>query len=395
MARAPETCEVDGAGPAPGSRQVPSTRRALLAGGVGLLGALGALTACGDEEERSSREMWDSLGERPEKYSAEPRVAPDSITPEDRRGLECSPARFVLTASSRRATFEPMDAQVFRGDSEEEPSSPVSAPEGEEFLLCTLDREHFVWDIAAATEPPTARIVVQRPSGEIALPMDVDFIPGSYLMRVAADPAPEDAVLEVSERGKMQRLSLIDGSLVHSDVAHIYGRTQLVGDSWPAGGVEIRGEQSPEADGEEARDAHGTKDRITLLGMSARDMPMARSLGWAPDGEQLLRLEISAVHRVVRAEDGAAVLLPVDLSGSVLRLPDGSEREPVEVDDARHQPDGGSLGETVYLWFSVPVDLTAAEVHLVVIPFPRREGLAEELAASCAMTIPLTLEQPR
>lgn len=373
------------------ARALPGRRR-LLTGGAAL-GLLGALSACAGEQQQKARERWAALGERPDKYGAEPRTLPASITPEDRRGLESSVGRHVLTGTERRADLEPLDAASILNE-DEPPDEPVTAPEGEEFLLFTLDAVQLVWRLPDTVPLPRARCVVRRPGGEEGFPLDLRQASGTWIVRVAADAAPQDAVLEVVELGRTQRLSLIDGSLVHTDVPHLYGRTRVTGTSWPGGGVEAFGKQAPEADGEEAEDAHGNRDRISLLAKAVRDMPLSRSLGWAADGEQLLRLTVDAWHRVFRPDSGASVLLPLDLTGSVLRLPDGTERQPAEVMDARHQPELGGLRGTVLLTFSVPVDLTSAEVRLAAIPFPRREGLADQLAASCAMTVPLTLEPP-
>lgn len=373
------------------ARRTRPARRALLAGGLGI-GLLGALAACGDDEEQA-REEWSAMGERPEKHANEPRVLGEPLTPEDPRGLECSSARLTLTNVARRSVLEPEDARIISGKGEG-PSRSLNAPEDEEFLLFTLGSESFVWDLDQRPEPPAASIAVRRHDGTVVTVMDPVQLPGNYTVRVAADPDPQDAVLEVSEGGRTQRLSLIDGSLIDTEVPHVYGRTRLSGSAWPGGGIEVVGEQAPDASGQEARDADGGIDRVTLVALSARDMPMSRSLGWAEDGEQLLRLEIDAFHHFSRREIGS-VLLPVDLAASVLRLPDGTEREPLAIADSLRPPDGPALGSTVHLWFSIPVDLEAAEARITAVPFPRRKGLAEQLAASCSMTIPLTLEQQR
>ncbi|MGO1225374.1 MULTISPECIES: hypothetical protein [unclassified Brachybacterium] len=133
--------------------------------------------------------------------------------------------------------------------------SAVSSAPGEEFLLLPLDVEHGAWKLSDPVEPPLVRIVVRGAGGEVVAPLDPTQVPGSCLVRVVADPAPEDAVLEVIQWGKARRLSLIDG--------------------------------------------------FSVLALSARDLPMNRSFGWAGDGEQLLRLEIDAFHWFSRREGGA------------------------------------------------------------------------------------------
>lgn len=364
-------------------------RRGLLAGGA-VLGLLGALSACTGEQEREDRERWASLGEQPERYDATSRTSPDPFTPEDRRGLECSLGQLLLTARGRRDSLEPVEIQEVLGE-DELPQEGLAAPEGEQFLLCTLDVERILWELPEGVPLPRARFVVRRPGGEISVPVDPRKTTGTWIVRVVADPSPEDAVLEVVELGRTQRLSLVDGSLVHTDVPHIYGRSEVVGEPWPGGGAVLEGEQAPEASGQDSRDAHGNLDRITLQALAVKDVPLSRTLGWAADGEQYLRVMVNTWQHFSRPDSGASVLLPLDLSGSRLRLPDGTEREPALIADSRRQQDILHPTNMAVLWFSAPVDLTAAEVRISANPFPRREGLAEELAASCAMTIPLTL----
>lgn len=367
-------------------------RRALLLGGV--TGVVGAAALSGCTGRHDSGPDWEALGEEPERYRAEAGTRPGRIETEDPRGLESSVGRLVVTGAERRAALEPQDA-VSLSDGVEEPPEPVSAPDGEEFLLVELDVEDVQWRLAESIPPPRTRFVLRRGDGEVTTPVAANGLVGTWLLRVAADPAPEDAVLEVVEFGRTQRLSLVDGSLVHTDVPHLYGRSRLVGEDWPGGGIALEGEQAPEAVGQSAEDERGDRDSVALQALSARDLPMSRARGWAADGERLLRLEIDTWHRVTRRDDFVSVLLPVDLSRSVLRLPDGGEREPVRLEDSRHLPEWRELGGTVVLWFSVPVDTSDAEVLVRATPFPRREGLAEELAASCAMTIPLTFEPPQ
>lgn len=369
-------------------RTGPTTgRRALLAGGTALA-LLGALTACEDDKGPTARSE-DDLGALPTRI--EP-TAVAALTPEDPRGLASSVTRIVLAGSERHRSLDPDRVSELTGRSA--PEEPLEAPEGEEFLLVALKDEEPLWTTSAFPEPPVGRVIVRRPEGEESFPVPIDRVSTGMLLRIVADPGPEDAVLELTELGRTQRLSLLDGTLLHTDLPDLSDRAVLSGENWFDQGVELVGTQDPAAEREEATDAGGATDRVTLQAMHGTTTPLDPVLGWAPEGAQLLAVVVQAFQQH-RARPGAEqVLLPMDLSGSRLVLPDGEEREVLAVQDPLHAPPGKDLGTDIRLWFEIPLDLTSAEVHVAATPFPRRDGLAEELAASCAMTIPLPLETP-
>lgn len=366
----------------------PATgRRALLAGGTALA-LLGALTACEDEKGPTARSA-DDLGALPTRI--EPTVVA-ALAPEDPRGLASSLTRIVLRGSERQRTLDPDRVAELTGGSA--PEKPLEAPDGEEFLLAALEGEEPLWSTSAFPEPPDGRVIVRRPEGEESFPVPIDRVSSGILLRIVADPGPEDAVLELTELGRTQRLSLVDGTLLHTDLPDLSVRTVLGGENWFDQGVELVGTQEPAAEREEATDAGGGTDRVTLQAMHGTTTLLDPVLGWAPEGAQLLAVVVQALQQH-RARAGAEqVLLPMDLSDSHLVLPDGEEREVLAVQDQLHAPPGRELGTRITLWFEIPLELTSAEVHVAAMPFPRRDGLAEELAASCAMTIPLTLETP-
>ena len=360
-------------------------RRALLAGGTALA-LLGALTACDDEKGPAVRSE-DDLGVLPT------RIEPDavaSLTPEDPRGLACSLTRIVLAGGEQLRTLEPDRVAELTGGST--PEEPLEAPEGEGYLLVALEGEEPLWVTQSFPEPPVGRVIVRRPDGEEAFPVPVERVRSGMLLRTVADPAPEDAVLELTELGRTQRLSLVDGTLLHTDLPDLGSRTVLDGEDWFGAGTELVGTQDPAAQREEATDPAGGRDRVTLQAMYGATAPLDPVLGWASEGAQSLLVVVQAFQTHRARPDAEQILLPMDLSGSRLALADGEEREALAVQDEMHAPPGRRTGPDARLWFEIPVDLTSAEVHVVAAPFPRREGLAEELAASCAMTIAVSLE---
>lgn len=369
-----------------GARPAPSApRRALLAGGAALA-LLGALTACDDEKGPAVR-AGDDLGDLPTRI--EPgAVAP--LTPEDPRGLACSLTRVVLTGGEQLRALAPDRVSELTGGSA--PEEPLEAPEGEGYLLVALEGEEPLWVTQTFTEPPICRVIVRRPDGEETFPVPVDRVRSGMLLRTVADPAPEDAVLELTELGRTQRLSLVDGTLLHTDLPDLGSRTVLDGEDWFGAGTELVGTQDPAAQREEATDPAGGRDRVTLQAMYGATAPLDPVLGWASEGAQFLLVVVQAFQTHRAQPDAEQILLPMDLSGSRLVLPGGEEREVLVVRDEMHAPPGRSAGTDIQLWFEIPLDLVSAEVHVAATPFPRREGLAEELAASCAMTIPLSFE---
>lgn len=145
-----------------------------------------------------------------------------------------------------------------------------------------------------------------------------------------------------------------------------------------------------------------TPDRVAgLTGESTPEEPIEAPEGEgfllvAPEGEEPPWISQTIPERpvdrvIVRRPDGEeAFPVPIDQvrSGTLLRTVADPAHE-----DALHAPPGARTGTDIRLWFEIPLDLASAEVHVAATPFPRCDGLAEELAAGCAMTIPLAFER--
>jgi hypothetical protein len=191
-------------------------------------------------------------------------------------------------------------------------------------------------------------------------------------------------VLEVTTQGKVQTLSLIDGSRVSSEVEHAY----------PMPSVRVRGEGGSEP--ETARSTTVSAQvpasvddedaPLDILGMTASSSwvtPFHAVHGW-PEGEELyvgVPLALSQTHR----RGSQAIGFPVGIGTIELELPDGERRAPLgsptDVPVTQmDQIEGITRAEALFL---VPSGMESARLLVTLDPYERREGLAEELRA-CA-----------
>src|SRR5690606_24657110 len=144
-----------------------------------------------------------------------------------------------------------------------------------------------------------------------ALPGQHDRGMSGVRQRTDAAQAPECVVRDLAALGRTQRLSLVDGALLDTDLPDLEGRT----------------------------------------------VP-----GWAAEEAQLLLVVVQAFQSHRARPDAEQLLLPMDLSGSRLVLPGGEEREVLAFQDALHAPPGARTGTDIRLWFEISLDLASAEV---------------------------------
>lgn len=366
-----------------------TSRRALVVGGLaGLTGAV-ALGGCtpSPTARKATGPDWTSLGDR--LVIVRPESLPDlePAAPEGPGRLETSAGRYVLAGTHLRTVLDPMLAGELRFGSDA-PEEEIAAPEGEEYLFFSLESELVPWGFTRYARRPQIVVRIHRPDGQVELVENWATIAGDHMVRVIADPGPEDAVLEITDHDKVQRLSLIDGSLLDSEVRHIYGRHLLVGATPGVAAIELedRFEAEHETEG-------GELDRLTLETTHAATSPMTSRLGWAEDGEQFVGVRVRTEQFYSPAFSRSRTPVPVDPSISVLRLADGTELSPVDIENAATAGDRGVFSPTEdLLWFAVPADLEVAHLALRVEPFPRRADLAELLDVDAGLITELTFE---
>lgn len=370
-----------------------TTRRALVGGLTGLAGAA-ALGGCTTPraERPDPWPDWQSLGDHlvTVREDALPDLEP--AAPQGPGRLETSVGRYALTGTRLTRTLDPALAAELRF-SAEAPEQEITAPEGEEYLFVALEHESVLWGVSRYARRPDCVVRVHRPGGTVELAASWATIAQSHMVRVAADPGPEDAVLEITDHDKVQRLSLIDGSLLDSEVRHIYDRHQLVGAEPGAGTVRLDGRFEAAHGDDEDGDDEGERDLLTLETRYALTAPMTSRLWWAEAGELFLGVGVRAEQFYSPTSIVSPTAVPVDPSPSVLRLADGTELTPVDIENAGTARDPGSFSLTEHLlWFAVPSDLDAADLVLRVDPFPRRADLAELLDAGAGLATELTFE---
>ncbi|GAA1727065.1 hypothetical protein [Brachybacterium phenoliresistens] len=351
-------------------------RRSLL--GAGLTGLLGAATLTGCTAET---QPWDDLGAEPLALSDEVTWDLTEIPAASRMPLETPEASYQVTAHRLTGSLFPGEVEVITGS---RPEEPVPAPPGEAFLLVRLQADFRPWPFASldASEATTLELSVRRPGSEepSRLELPDPTLGAPLLLRVAADAAPEDVVLQATSLGAVQQLSLLDGSRLRSDIEHIYGRMRTVGYSATPLVRVLQAEQAAADGAQDALDLDITQIVLT---------PLVPALGWPGDGLQMLGAEVAPQQRFTRS-DGAMIALPATVSGR-LDLPDGTAVDAVDVASTGAVYASGQFSrESFLLWFPVPVDLAAAALHLDVQPFPRTEGLAGALGIEAGAQRALT-----
>lgn len=346
----------------------------------------GLLTGC---TAGGSREPWSDLGVEPmPRHGLGPMRLEDPA--EGTRESVVTPGRsYQLDGVRLTAALTPDEVNQFSHQIPG-PEEEVRAPSGRVFLLVTLVTEDTIWPLAAGTAPEDTFRILRAGRGE-----DRDaFTPSSrpdgvtYLLQVPEDPAPEDAVLEVTTQGTVQTLSLIDGSRLSSEIEHAYTMPTAVSlrtaqDSADplSGSVSLTAQVPPSDEEGEDRAADDPVDVLEVSVGSGTIAPFSAEHGWA-DGEEVflgLSLGVTQVHR----RGGRSVGFPLDAPTLVLELPDGERRDPLAPPSGALVPPapGPAGGTRVEARFPVPVGVRSARLLITVSPYEQREGLSEDLGA--------------
>lgn len=318
----------------------PTRRRVLAAVGAGTAATL--LTSCGKQTRARSGHVV---------ASDDPSVLlPDLEVREDldSHALEILGCRYRVAESRLQPAlprslaealgFLDVDPDASRSDRDEE----VLAPEGEVFLFALVIVESPT--VFSSNLPEQAvhsdRLVIGGETGEPwPRPMEL----GSRVriaLTVPEDPGPEAATLEVTCEEIVQRLSLVDGTRVSSDLEHWYRQ-------WY--------QAVPEQVWWERHDEAAAAGPVMAGAVRAVDVRPGLDDGtWPGLGQVMVGVELAVV------ETPESITPLYDLA---LVLPDGTEatRRGRSADEALAVPD-----HPANVWFEVPHDANAVTARLTL-----------------------------
>lgn len=367
------------------------TRRALV--GTGAAGALGALALAACTGDSDIEGPWEQVGSRPLPVRAE--------------GLELGRLPVGRQVESPDHAYEVTASELFTAFTRDEmeemvpgeiaPVDGLTAPEGSAYLVASFaeqylddDRWHYEAEV-----PVRRRIVVTDAAGErTVLELDPELRETEWLLQVPADPDPQAAVLELDLAGRIRRLSLVDGSVVHDDLAHLADRPRR---------AEM---QTDEREHEplfeaEAVDEDGATDSVSVGLGEALVLPASTTWGWPAEGAIFVAVTVHHAQLLTPSRDQLpeerppeTLRLPSRPEGCTLTLPDGT----VVPQTAMEVVLGGAVVDGVYdgpahrLWFEVPVGIDTVALQVRLALCPRREGLEEILGirdgAEATLTVP-------
>lgn len=318
-----------------------TTRRAALGlTGVGVLGL--ALLGC---ERRERLEAGTA-----EVISGQAELDLLTALPDDLdHSIELPGARYRVLAS---ALVDELDAEVARqlglpapADVDGERTLPAS---GEAFLIATVGAGDA--RTMSTTSPPAAPVVdrvllsgteVPTAVGPLTAPRDnlPERMTKTIVASVPADIAAQDAVLEVGAGDVAQRLSLVDGTRVHSDIEH-----------WYRDEVEVSAQRVSWERYAEEHVPEGPVLAGCVLGGTVQ--PTHSDGTWPAADHVVLGVEVVGMRPLPSTRE---------VSTMVLQLPDGSE--------AAADGDPGEALATqgaVRARFDVPADLESATVRIAL-----------------------------
>lgn len=367
------------------------TRRALV--GTGAAGALGALALVACTGDSSTEDPWQQVGARPQPVSAEGLDLGDVLPG---RQVESPDFAFEVSTSGLFSAFtrDEMKDMMPRAAP---PAEGLTAPEGSAYLVATFDERYLDderWPPEAEV-PVRQRIAVTDAAGErTVLELDPELRETEWLLQVPADPDPQDAVLEIDLAGKVRRLSLVDGSVVHDDLAYLADRPR-------SAEMLIDAEEHEPLLEAESVDEDGATDSVSIgLGRVVL-LPASTDHGWPTEGTLFLGVTVHHAQFLTPSREQLPnqwplerLRLPSRPEGCTLTLPDGTEAVQIATEVAH----GGGVVDGQYdaavhrIWFEVPVDIGTAAVQLRLSLCPRREELAEILGirdgAGATLTVP-------
>lgn len=226
------------------------TRRRLL--GAASAGALGLFAVACTRESWPGGEFAD-LGAAPELVrGSESLLALDELGDADRLLLPGARLRLEATALVESFTAGELSVLTSRSARTDTPADhEVPAPDGCVFLVAAIDVDYAALvslpapvsedggaasdgggstaSPADADEEPVVAILLADGEGEVLRTEIAPLMSRTrYLMRVPSSPTAQDAILEVVVDGAVQRMSLVDGTLLHTDVPHVYDRRGTV-----------------------------------------------------------------------------------------------------------------------------------------------------------------------
>lgn len=220
----------------------------------------------------------------------------------------------------------------------------VAPATGEVFLHALLSAEPPALLPSPQTVGPAAIDILVAGSSVASIPL-VDLVPHNahtpphgLLLSVAEDLAPEDVVMELEWDGVVQRLSLLDGSRLASEVDAVYTEplTAEVEDNW--------------WEREDPGDPHGRALGGYVGPVELRDV--APDLTWAEPGTAYLGVHAQSLGPGGRWEGTL----------EAVTLADGTEIAPI----GERLPSGYDMAEAP-TWFEVPREAGALTVRLQVI----------------------------
>lgn len=366
---------------APGRGPRTIGRRLLLASPMGMLGPL-AVAACSPEPEPGDEFL--GLGDEPEVISAGPHVRFDR--PQDPGAVLLPGGRLHLAKVAQVESFTAGEVSVMSSRSKrtETPSDhPVPAPEGAVFLVLELGKETggdytlFAPVLPAGQEAPeepstSATIILRGADGESSsTEIALDDAVRGLLMHLPSEPSAQDAVLEVVADGATQRLSLVDGTLLETDLSHVR--------DWKGGvevGVPARGSASARVLSEDGMEHH------LMLSLERVEVGMhVEGWGWAPEGSQFLWVELTIDQILEAADEGSGQRYGVGHPALAdLTLEDGSTIEPFLLGFRDGDPGPAeeltSGGVTWWGWFEIPAPIGSARLRLAAVLDERSDGPA-------------------
>lgn len=345
-------------------------RRTILQGtALMMVGAAASLAGC----TRSDEEISTELGRTPEPLDAARATALLEPLGTDGPGLISATTTWRVTGTYRTARLEAGDVAALTSR-DPDTATAVTAPEGEQFLFTRVEPTREVWGAGRTQQPGN---VTSWPTIDVGgRSIEVAFQdPRTYLVRIPDDAGPEDAVLTLTVGERTQSLSLLDGTLLGSDLDYLVGRHGEV--TMMRDGHEIvdTGELTQDA---AVTGPDGTLDLLEVRLDDVFTQPCTADGTWPEEGEMFVWF----TPRILQSggDLDATETGPV-LERLTLELADGTVRESTETVSIR--------GYDTAVRLAVPVDVETAHVEIVVAPQERWVGLTEAFGDASRLAVDL------
>lgn len=367
------------------------SRRLLLASPAGVLGAV---AGAGCSPRSAPGDEFLGLGDGPEVITAGPHVRFDR--PEEPGAVLLPGGRLHLAKVAQVESFTAGQVAVMssRAKRAETPHDhPVPAPEGAVFLVVELGEEpggHTLFgpalpagQEASEKRSTSATVILRSADGEPRFTeITLDDAVEGLLMHLPSEPSAQDAALEVVADGATQRLSLIDGSLLETDLSHAHEWT---------GGVEAdvpdRGSVSGRVLSEDGM------EHLLMLSLGRVETGMyVEGSGWAPEGSQYLWVELTIEQILEAADEDSGQRYGIGHPAVVaLVLEGGSTIEPFHLGGRDGDPGPAekltSGGVTWWSWFEIPASLETARLRLTAVLDERSDAPAPSRDDSGTVTV--------